>query len=168
MRYLPLCLIPLVLLALLVDEKADAKGVKVITKDGMISVVFPSAPRHQTRGKSIVHRLELKDGKSAYALTQSDLSTAVDLNDKALLKVIFEDGRAAALSGLKGKLLGKQDIELGKFPGHAFDAETATGICRARMYVTEKVLVQVIIHGPKEFVESAEARKLLDSIKVEP
>ena len=41
------------------------------------------------------------------------------------------------------------------------------GIYRSRLYLTEKSFVQIVVGGSKEFVDSAEAKKFLDSLKIE-
>ena len=100
-------------------------------------------------------------------LNQNDLPNAIDLTDKALVKKKFEDSRDLTIRSFKGgKLLKSKELELGKIPGYTYDAEMPGGIYRSRLYLTEKSFVQIVVGGSKEFVDSAEAKKFLDSLKI--
>ena len=166
MRCLTLCVALLILPVVFAEEKAVTKGVTITAKDGKTSVVFSSKPTEQKVGKIVLHVLEAKDGKSAYFLNQNDLPKDIDLTDKALVKKTFEASRDASLRSMKGKLLSKKDIKLGKLPGYTYDADVAGNVYRARIYLTEKSFVQIAVIGTKEFVDGPEAKKFLDSLKI--
>ena len=123
MRKLTLCFTLLTLPAAFGDEKPDTKQVKVTTKDGKTSVVFPSKPSEQKIGNLVMHNLQSKDGKSALMLfNQNTLPKAIDLFNKSLVTKTFEKGRDAGIRSVRGKLIGNKDIKLGGLPGYTFDA----------------------------------------------
>ena len=167
MRRLTLCLALIVLPALLAEEKAETKGVKATSKDGKASAVFPAKPTEKKAGERLVYLYESKDGKSAMAFNQDAMSKPIDPTDTALVEKLFTGGRENCIRGIKGKLLSKKALKLSAYPGQTFDAEVTGGIYRSRMYLTEKSLIQVIVVGPKEFVDGPEAKKFLDSLKIE-
>jgi hypothetical protein len=167
MRRLTLCVALIVLPCAFGEDKPVTKGVKIATKDGKVSAVFPHKPTEKKQGDLTLYLHESKDGKSAMLFNQYPLPKEVDLTDKALVKKVLDGGREGGIKSIKGKYLSKKDLQLGKYPGQTFDAEVAGSIYRARIYLTGKSLVQIVVLGPKEFVDSAEVKKFLDSLKLE-
>ena len=63
---------------------------------------------------------------------------------------------------MKGTLENEKDVKLGKYPGRQFDIKSKLGTYRTRIYLSGDHLYQVTLLGPKEFVDSADAKKFLD------
>ena len=166
MRLLPLCVALLLLPAASADDK-PAEGKKVTTKDGKVSVTFPRQPTETKGVNMVMYHIEGKGGKTAMMLNQGVLPREVDLTDKELVKKVLDGGREGGVRSIKGKLLSNKDLKLGKYPGQTFDAEVSIGYYRARIYLTGKHMIQVIAIGPKEYVDGAEVKKFLDSLKLE-
>ena len=146
------------------DDKPDGKGVKITSEDGKVSAVFP----HEPTGKEADGKLHFYTRKDGTAVWIRRSVLEVDLTDKEAVKRVFEGGRNGGIGQLKGKLLSKKDLRLGKYPGHTYDAATKTGsVYRSRMYLTGKHIVQIGILGPKEDIDGPEAKKFLDSLKIE-
>ena len=167
MRLLSFCVALLLLPAAFADDKPAAAGKKITTKDGKVSATFPAQPTEKKGLNMVVFLHEGKDGKTALVLNQGVLPKEVDLTDKDLVKKVLDGGREAGIRAIKGKLLTNKDLKLGKYPGQTFDAEVSIGIYRARVYLTGKHMIQVVAVGSKEYVDGAEAKKFLDSLKLE-
>jgi hypothetical protein len=166
MRLLPFCVALLLLPAASAEDK-PAEGKKVTTKDGKVSATFPAQPTEKKGLNMVVFLHEGKDGKTALVLNQGVLPQQVDLTDKDLVKKVLDGGREGGIRAIKGKLITNKEIKLGKYPGQSFDAEVSIGVYRARVYLTGKHMIQVVAVGSKEYVDGAEAKKFLDSLKLE-
>jgi hypothetical protein len=167
MRRLTLSITLMVLPCAFGEDKPDAKGVKITTKDGKVSIVFPSKPKTRKVDGIEVSVVEIMNGQRGYMLSYGDLPFEIDLTDKPLVEKAFGVARRDVIRSVEGKLVSKKDIKLGAFPGHTYDAEMSEGIYRVRLFLTGKRFVQILVFGPKEFVDSAEAKKFLESLKIE-
>ncbi len=167
MRRLTLCVALLVAPFVFADEKADTKGVKITTKDGKASAVFPAQPTKVKLDIAVAYNLRNKEKNTSFLLVEGDMVNEVDLTDKAAVEKRFEEGRNATLRAIKGTLVSEKHIKLGKLPGYTFDAELPGGIYRSRTYMKQKICIGVVVGGSKEFVDGPEAKKFLDSLKIE-
>jgi hypothetical protein len=86
---------------------------------------------------------------------------------KVPLKQIFDSSRDGAVGNLEGNLASEKDIKLGKHPGREIQI-VAGGkrLFRARVYLVDQRLYQVVVFGTKEAATSKEADKFLDSFKL--
>src|SRR5262245_45821123 len=163
MRLLSACLTLLVAAGLVAaqkdktqkPDKPEVKWEKYTPKGANAEVSFPGkATAKADKGSG---NLVLSKGKDAvYLMSYNDFPKAIDITDKAAVKKILDNGRDGGLKSLMGKLLSEKDITLDKkYPGRAFDMESKTfGIYRTRIYLSKNRLYQVVVLGPKEFVDS--------------
>jgi uncharacterized protein (TIGR03067 family) len=169
MRTLTACLALLIAFPLLAEEKAEEKVTwqKATLKGMKAEVQFPGKPTTM-EGGTMLFLL----GKAFYVAAASATSD-IDLTDKDEVKKSLDKARdlfTRDLKGkdLKGKVVSEKDIKLGKYPGRAFDIKVAGEIVRARIYLTGTRMYQVTVTGSKELVDGADAKKFLDSLKIEP
>jgi hypothetical protein len=156
----------LVLVAPLLAAEPRAEWVKHSPTGTKAEVEMPGKAKETTSGGATQFVLEGKGGKTFYMFAARQMPVKVDITNKDAIKRIFDSGRTAVVTTLKGKLLSEKDITLGKYPGRARDIQTKLGIYRTRTYHTETKMFQLIAFGPKEFVEGADAKKFLDSLKI--
>ena len=167
MRCLTLCIALIVLPCVFGEDKPETKGVKITSKDGKASAVFPAPPTKVQRDIAVAYNLRNKEKNTSFLLVEGDMVNEVDLTDKAAVEKRFEEGRNATLRAIKGKLVSEKHIKFGKLPGYTFDAELPGGIFRSRTYMKQKICIGVVVGGSKEFVDGPEAKKFLDSLKIE-
>jgi hypothetical protein len=157
------------------DEKDDKKDKdkdktewhKASPKGSKIEIQFPGKVKEEVGKSGSQFVLETMGGKAAYMLMTSPLPKKIDVTNKDDVKMILDGGRDGTVKGLKGKLLSDKDIKIGKYPGRAVDVDTTLGLYRARIYLTDSKMIQVIALGPKEFAEGADVKKFMDSLKVD-
>ena len=72
------------------------------------------------------------------------------------------------MENLKGKLLSEKNIKLGDTPGRETQIEVAGGkkLFRARVYLADQRMYQVVVFGTKKAATSKEADRFLDSFKL--
>src|SRR5262249_34301152 len=151
--------------------KSEVKWEKFTPKGAKAEISFPGKATEKSTagGGNLV--LSAMGGKAVYLMSYNDFPKEIDITDKAAVKKILDNGRDGGLKSLKGKLLTEKDVTLevgkNKYPGRAFDMESkAFGIYRTRIYLSKNKLYQVVVLGPKEFVDSEDAKKFLDSFKI--
>ena len=168
MRRLTTCVVLSFFISALGCRKPDDNPQAEITaRDSKVSAAFPYPPSETKTPNSVVHHYGSKDGKTALLLNQGSLPREIDLTDVALVAKVLDNGRENGIRSIQGELLSKEDLKLGKYPGQTFDARVSIGIYRAKVYLTGKEMIQIVAIGPKEYVDSAEVKKFLDSLKIE-
>jgi hypothetical protein len=149
------------------SEKAEVKWEKFTPKGAKAQVSFPGKATETPTSSGGYLLLAGPDAKGIYQMSYSNLGAAVNLDDKAAVKKVLDGARDGGVKSLKGKLLTEKDITLGKYPGRAFEMKSETyGLYRTRVYLSKTKLYQVTVFGTKEFVDSDEAKKFLDSLKI--
>jgi hypothetical protein len=159
----------LVLLASVILVRADEPKVEWKTyspKGAKAEVQFPGKGQEKTGKGTTQVLVNALEGKAVYMLMINDFPNEIKL-EADLVKRIFDNGRDAGVKQLKGKILSEKDIKLGKTPGRTFDMEVpGLGVYRTRLYVTPNKLYQVVVAGPKAFVDSATSKKVFESFKL--
>ena len=87
---------------------------------------------------------------------------------KAPLRKVFDSSRDGAVANLEGKLVSESDIKLGDYPGREIriGVEDGKQVFRARVYLVDRRLYQVVVFGSKEAATSKQADKFFDSFKL--
>jgi hypothetical protein len=148
------------------DDRPDWK--EFASKEGRFKVQMPGTPRqtmHDTEsdfGKGVLYMNTVQVGKTMYGANYCDFPAEIK---KAPLKQVFDSSRDGAVANLEGKLASEKDIKLDKYPGREVQIEVAGGkrLFRARVYLVEQRLYQVVVFGTKDAATSKEADKFLDS-----
>lgn len=152
--------------ALVKDPRPNAPAAPLPSTATTADVEFPGKPKESSASGKSQLVLEAMGGKAAYLLMVNVMPVKIDITNKAAIKKILDGGRDGGVKGLKGKLVSEKDITMGKYPGRTFDIQTATGLYRSRVYLTEGKMFQVVVFGPKEFSDGADAKKFLESLKI--
>jgi hypothetical protein len=153
---------------------ADQPTLKEFTsKEGGFSVLLPGEPRETVKsikapdGKTEVQRTYVcaPDPKTVYLVLEREMRALANAGPEAAKKTL-EAGCKSAEEVLKGKLISKEPITLGKHPGLEFRIESKDGVYRARAYIVNGRMYQVTLTAPKDVVNSKAADEYLGSFKL--
>jgi hypothetical protein len=152
-------------------EEKKAEWKEFSSKEGQFKVLMPGKPKQEDLetagdfGKGVLHMNSVHVGKTFYGANYGDFPAAIK---KAPLKKVLDSSRDGAVANLEGKLAREKDIKLGKYPGREVQIEVGEGkqLFRARVYLVEQRLYQVVVCGTKEVATSKEAERFLDSFKL--
>jgi hypothetical protein len=166
---LQLLLVAVTVLPVCADDRPDWK--EFTSKEGRFKVLMPGTPK-QTKadaesdfGKGVLYMNVAEAGRTMYGANYGDYPAKIK---EIPIKQVFDSSRDGAVANLEGKLATEKDIKLGKHPGREIQIEVAGGkqIFRARVYLVEQRLYQVVVFGTKATAASKEADKFLDSFKL--
>lgn len=167
MRTLLVAVVVLATQPLLLSEDKETKWQAAGPKGGKISAQFPGKPAEDKSDSLTKFELNLPNDKGSYLLLIGMLPFKLDLDNKEIVTKHLNAGRDGGVKAVKGKLVSEKDVKLGKYPGRMIVVESDKNWFQVRFYVTETKLIQVIVTGPKEFVEGADAKKFMDSLKID-
>lgn len=139
----------------------------ITSQQGKYSVRFPGKPRLDDSGDQVQWIFETQGGNAVFLAGHTTFSTPVAL-DTSLAKKVLDQGLAAAEKSLDARTVSSKDLMVdGKYPARDVDMQTPTmGIYRARVIVTEEGIYQVVVMGPKKFVDGQDARTFRESFKI--
>ncbi|MFN4259073.1 MAG: hypothetical protein ACK4RK_07225 [Gemmataceae bacterium] len=157
-----------VLTCLFIVSQAPAQEFKEFSSAaGRFKVQMPGAPKESsldvagTTAKLFL--VEVND--SAYLASYADMP--IPANEGAEQTQMRLDGAVQGMvTNVNGKLTKETKIKLGQYPGRAVEAELpqANGYLRARIYMVDRRLYQLVIAGDKQTVYSKDAEKFLGSL----
>src|SRR5207253_8701494 len=103
-------------------------------------------------------------GDRMFTVAYTDLPIEVDAGQ--VKRTLTDYGRG--LKGKGGKLVSEKSVPVGtdKLPGRDVLIEQPNNYLRVRAVLHGKRLYQVIAAGPKEFVTSKDADKVIESVEV--
>jgi hypothetical protein len=137
---------------------------------GNFRVEMPGTPTQETAlaaGISFtIFHLEEREG--AYGVAYADVPMVGGLSPE-LVKRALDSARNAMVANVKGKFLGESSIKLdGAYPGREIRAELPIkdGMMIGRLYVVKHRLYMVLVTGLSHWVQSANAKRFLDSLEV--
>jgi hypothetical protein len=151
---------------------ADAPEWKeFVSKEGRFKVLMPGAPKQDKAetesdfGKGLLHMNVAQAGMAIYGANYVDFPAEVK---KAPLKQVYDSSRDGAVANMAGKLASEKDVKLGEYPGREIRIEVGEGkrLFRARVFLIEQRLYQVVVFGAPEVAASKDADKFLDSFKL--
>jgi hypothetical protein len=139
--------------------------------EGRFKALMPGTPKpykldtESDFGKGVLHMNTVQAGKTMYGANYCDFPAEVK---KAPLKQVYDSSRDGAVANLDGKLASENDIKLGDYSGREIQIDVAGGkqLFRARVFLVDQRLYQVVVFGSKEAVTSKDAEKFLDSFKL--
>ena len=129
-------------------------------------IQFPGDVK-EVAGKDNTHlTLETLRGRATYMLMYSPLPVKNNLEPE-VVKPILANVASLSAGGVNGKVISQRDTNLGKYPGRTFDLDVPKlGIYRARIFLTRTTMYQVVVLGPKDFVDGADAARFFESFKL--
>lgn len=158
-----------VVLALALVVRADDKPEwQTHTSDsGKLSVQFPGKPKTVDSKSATQYVFEMEGGKAVFIAAYTPFPNKMTL-DGDMPKTLLQNVQNRVVESLKGKLITSKDVKVDdKFPARDIDAEApGLGIYRTRIIVTEERMYQVVVLGPKEFVDGEQSKKFMASFKV--
>ena len=151
------------------DEPTEWK--EFASKDGRFTVLMVGTPKQYKLdtesdfGKGVLNMNSIQLGKTMYAANYCDFPAEIK---KAGLKQVYDSSRDGAAANLEGKLASEKDLKLGEHPGREIQIAVQGGkrLFRARVYLIDQRLYQVVVFGTKEAATSKDADKFLDSFKL--
>jgi hypothetical protein len=149
---------------------ADEKLKEYKSADGNYKVMLFPDPKTQDKkapGGLTMHMVGNDLGTRALMVIHADMPIPADEKAEQTQKRL-DGAKDGAVNSVKGKLIKEAKITLGKHLGREFSAELPMGkvIMKARIYIVGKRLYQVLAIGPKDFVDSANVKKMFDSFEL--
>jgi hypothetical protein len=143
-----------------------------VSKEGNFKILMPGTPKQEKIetesdfGKGVLYMNSLAAAGTMYAANYCDFPADVK---KVPLKQVLDSSRDGAIANMEGKLAKEKDIKLGDHPGREvlIDVSGSKRLFRARVYLVDQRLYQVVVFGTKEAAMSREADKYLDSFKLD-
>jgi hypothetical protein len=165
------CMQALLVLAC-VSGTGRAEGLAEFTSEaGGFKVLMPGKPSvtEMPTPAGTMHMVQVRTKAGEYLASWIDLPfDAADKAEKA--EGCLDRVRDGMVDRVKGKLVRDKKFTLeDKHPGRDVEAETtqpAKGRMRARLFLVGSRLYQVIVAGSKEWTESKEADRVLDSFRL--
>lgn len=142
------------------------------SKEGKFKIEFPAQPTESKQNvPSPIGQLtanlftaEIPQSMSVYVVAYTDYpANLVKKSDDAVL----DGARDGCVKNVQGKLLSEKKLTLDKYPGREIAVELpGQARYRARIYIVNLRLYQVITVGSEAFVKSKDADKFLDSFQL--
>ena len=159
------------LLAMCQGNAQPAEWKEFASKDGRFTVLFPGTPEQSKAdtesdfGKGVLHMNTVQVGRTMFGAHYCDFPPDVK---KVPLKQVYDSSRDGAAENMQGKLMSEKEVKLGDHPGREIQISVANGrqLFRARVYLVEQRLYQVVVFGTKEAATSKDADKFMDSFKL--
>jgi hypothetical protein len=158
------------LLLLCGGDKAEFE--EFASKEGRFKVQMPGTPEEKTQTVAGVtlNLFLLEETDGGYAVAYADLPIAADEKVEAIQKRL-DGARDGMLRNINATLVRESKITLkGKYQGREIEANLPDkkGLLRARLYVVNKRLYQVMVVGTTDYVRAESATKFLGSLVVTP
>lgn len=168
MRTLTVVFVVLLVMPSWSDEPKKSDGTKIELADAKAEVQFPDKPVTKDVKGGAQYMLEAMSGKAVYLATANPWLAKTDLANKDFVKTVFDNAVGGLEKSLKGKKLSDKESRFAdKYPAREVDLEVAgLGIYRTKWVMTPEAFVQIVVAGPKEFVDGAEAKKFMESLKI--
>jgi hypothetical protein len=154
------------------EPKKDAKPKDAdwtkVTEAGKFEIEFPGKPTEKAAPTGTQYLLERSGPTGFYLATAAPLAGKLDLTDAKAVKAVLDNAVASTAKGLGGKVASDKDTKVAdKYPARDVDVEGAgLGLVRVRLVLIHNGFIQVMVAGPKEFVDGAEAKRFRESFKV--
>jgi hypothetical protein len=144
------------------------------SKEGGFSILMPGEPEQERLKQStltgdvdyVVFMVER--GDSGYMVSFGDMSPQTIA--QADTNMALEGAVQGAVNSTNSTLVSKQDITLDGYPGKEFEAQAMISgievIFKARIYLVQNRLYQILVVGPKDSLSVADIDKFLYSFKL--
>jgi hypothetical protein len=147
-----------------------ADDTKYAPEGKKFEVSFPGKPTESDIGKGTGKMLLLpaEAGKAVYIFYHNEFPKDVDVSNKDVAATIFKSGLEGGLRSWKGTVTKERDFMVNKmYPAKEFEIDAPNiGIIKLQLILTRTEFYQVAVGGTKEFVNSASAKKFVDSFNL--
>lgn len=153
----------------LVAAEPKIDWVKLKNEGGRFEVQFPGKPTDNSKAGAPQFVLEAEEGKVAFLTMANELPDVIDIKDKDVVKKMFDGGKDGLLKTFKGsKVVSERNVTFaGKYPSKEVDVEIPElGLYRTKWIATETTFIQMVVLGPKDYIEGATASLFMDSLKI--
>jgi hypothetical protein len=140
------------------------------SEEGKFKVEMPGSPSRETvsaHGLTMISfQVEEKDG--AYGVAYADIPM-LGAASSALITRALDSARDNMVSKVNGKFTGESRISLdGKYPGREIRADIPekNGLIQGRLYLVKDRVYMVMVVGLPGWVNSANAKRFLDSLEL--
>ena len=143
--------------------------VKTKSDKGQAEVNFPGKPVDNSKPNAPQFVLEAEGGKVAFLMMSNVLPAKIDVNDKDVIKKMFDGGKDGLMKNFKNsKVVSERNVMFaGKYPSKEVDLEIPElGIYRTKWVATPTVFVQLVVLGPKDYIEGSTASIFFESLKI--
>jgi hypothetical protein len=148
----------------------QAADTKYAPEGKKFEVSFPDKPTETDIGKGTGKMLLLpaEAGKAVYIFYHNEFPKEVDVSNKEIASTIFKGGLEGGLRTWKGKVTKERDFMVNKkYPAKEYEIDAPNiGIIKLQLILTKNEFYQVAVGGTKEFVDSAAAKKFVESFKL--
>jgi hypothetical protein len=162
----------LVLGVLALPVWADEPKIEWVTtkaNKGQTEVKFPGKPVDNSKPNAEQFVLEAEGGKVAFLMMSNVLPKEADIKDKDIIAKLFDGGKDGLIKAFKNsKIIAERNVTFaGKYPSKEVDLEIPDlGIYRTKWIATPTTFVQLVVLGPKDYVEGVTASLFFDSLKI--
>ena len=151
-------------------QEAKTETTRYAPEGKKFEVTFPGKPTESDIGKGSGKMLMLPamSNKAVYIFYHNAFPKEVDVTNKDVAATIFKSGIESGLRTWKGKIVKESDFTVNKsLPAREFEIDApAIGIIKLQIVLTKTEFYQVAVGGTKEFVDSADAKKFVESFKI--
>jgi len=152
------------------QEKKSPDWKEFTSKEGRFKVLMPDTPKQRENetesdfGKATLIMETVEHAGGMFGANYCDYPADIK---KLSADRVLDSSRDGCVANLDGKLLSDKKIKLGGHPGRDIQVEVdGKHIFRARVYLVEQRLYQVVVFGPKDLATSKDALKFLDSFEL--
>jgi hypothetical protein len=145
----------------------DADWTKVIAA-GKFEIEFPGKPTEKAAPTGTVYQLPTTNPIAVYQVAAAPLATKVDLTDAKAIKAIFDHAVTSIRNGLGGQVESDKEAKVAdQYPARDVQLKgTGLGTLRVRLVLTGSAFIQVMVAGPQEYVDGADAKRFRESLKI--
>src|SRR5262245_35208450 len=149
---------------------ADDKWLKIEPKDTGCEIQFPGKPKEQVGDKSWMYSLPVRDETATFILAINELSNKTAIDQPDAVKKILDQGQQGLMTSkaLEGnKLVKAEDGKFGKYPSRDLELSVPKlGTYRVKFILSSDKFYQVTVAGPDDFAKSDDAKKFIESFKL--
>ena len=144
------------------DSKKKPEGSTVGLGTTKAEVRFPDKPAKKEIKDGAQYLLETMGGKAVFLATANPWLGKTDITNKDFVKTVFENAVGGLEKSLKGKKLSDKESKFAdKYPSRDVDLDVpGLGIYRTRWVMTPTAFIQIVVAGPKDFVDGAGGQKV--------
>jgi hypothetical protein len=149
------------------DPPKDAGWTKIVP-GGKFEIEFPEKPTEKAAKTGTQYLVQKTNPTAMFLATATQLPAKIDLTKSDEVKAVFDNAAKQTERSLGGKVVSDKEGKVAdKYPTRELDLEVeGIGIFRTRWVLTADGFLQVLVAGPKEFVDGPDAKRFMESLKI--
>jgi hypothetical protein len=172
-KRLPTMLMVVACLVLLGAEAPEFKEFK--SEAGKFKALFPGKPK-ETAQKAVgidLKMFTIEENNGAMVIAYADMPLEDNITEEEI-QTRLDGARTGMVNNVKAELKSEKKITIArgtkKYPGREIlaDLPDQKGQLRARIFLVDKRLYQIMVVGNPDFAKSANAAKFIDSLQLTP